>query len=196
MTIAVPAERVAELLVGAGYRRIPSPLEIAGLRFDVAGAFVGSGHSADLIVVGDMAADGEQKVIQQIDGIARALDLMRSQRPLTSVIVGPRPVGKALETLAKVGRMLAVEEANDPADLRDRLAVLLPLEIPVTLSEERDLGAGEELVLPEDEIAKILLEATILGEDAVRSAFHGALCAIFDDDDDDSKDVDIEGMLE
>lgn len=194
MSIAIPAERVAELLVTAGYRRIPSPLEIAGLRFDVAGAFVGSGHSADLVVVGDMAADGEQKVIQQIDGIARALDVMRSQRPLTSVIVGPRPVGKALEALAQVGRMLAVEEANDPADLRDRLAVLLPLEIPVTLSEERDLGAGEELVLPEDAIAKTLLDASSLGEDAVRAAFHDALSAVFDDDD--SKDVDIEGMLE
>lgn len=185
MSASIPSERVADLLVAAGYRRIASPLEVAGLTFDVAGAFVGGGHSADLVVVGDMAADGERKVVQQIDGIARALDVMRSHRPLTSVIVGPRPVGKALEALAQVGRMLAVEEASDPADLRDRLAILLPLEVPASMSEERDLGAGEELILPEDGIAQRLFDASELGEDAVRDVFHEALRAAFDPDGDD-----------
>ena len=144
MTVAMPTERVAEILVRAGYRRLASPLQVAGLEFDVAGAFVGVGRSADLVVVGDMAADGgERKVVQQIEGIARALDVMRSQRPLTSVIVGPRPVGKMLEALSQVGRILSVEEALDPAELRDQLAVLLPLELPAALSADSDLGAGE-----------------------------------------------------
>ena len=58
MTTGLPAERVAELLVGAGYRRIDLPLQVAGLTFDIAGAFVGVGHSADLVLIGDMAADG------------------------------------------------------------------------------------------------------------------------------------------
>lgn len=179
MTSGLPAERVAEMLVRAGYRRIASPLRVAGLEFDVAGAFVGVDHSADLVVVGDMAADGERKVVQQIEGIARALDVMRSHRPLTTIIVGPRPVGKTLQALAQVGRILPVEEALDSAELRDQLAVLLPLELPTSLSANRDLGAGETLVLPDEPLAEELLEASKLGEVAVRDRFHAALISAF-----------------
>lgn len=179
MTAAMPSERVADVLVNSGYRRISPPLQVAGLTFDVAAAFVGVGHSADLVVICDMAADGERKVLQQVEGIARALDVMRSHRPLTIVIVGPRPVGKTLEALAQVGRILPVEEAVDPADLRDRLAILLPLELPATLTADRDLGAGEALSLPDDPLAADLLEVSKLGEEAVKTRFHAALNVIF-----------------
>jgi hypothetical protein len=179
MTAATPSERVADILVNSGYRRISAPLQVAGLTFDVAAAFVGVGHSADLVVIGDMAADGERKVLQQVEGIARALDVVRSHRPLTIVIVGPRPVGKTLEALAQVGRILPVEEAVDSSDLRDRLAILLPLELPATLMADRDLGAGEALSLPDDPLAADLLEMSKLGEEAVKTRFHTALNTIF-----------------
>lgn len=179
MIAAVPAERVADMLLNAGYRRMSTPLQVAGLTFDVAAAFVGSGHSADLVVIGDMAAEGERKVLQQVEGIARALDVMRSHRPLTIVIVGPRPVGKTLEALAQVGRILPVEEAVDPVDLRDRLAILLPIELPKSLMADRDLGGGEELLLPDDPLAVELFEASKFGDEAVRTRFHAALNAIF-----------------
>lgn len=176
----LPAERVADVLLEAGYRRLDLPLQIAGLTFDVAGAFVGMGHVADLVVVGDMGTDTERKVVQQIEGISRALDVMRSQRPLTSVILGPRPVGKALDAIAQVSRILAVGEADDPVGLRDGLAILLPLKLPAPRSADRDLGAGEHLVLPDDAIASDLYEASALGEDAVRTCLHDALNAIFE----------------
>jgi hypothetical protein len=179
MTAATPSERVADILVTSGYRRVSAPLQVAGLTFDVAAAFVGVGHSADLVVIGDMAADGERKVLQQVEGIARALDVVRSRRPLTIVIVGPRPVGKTLEALAQVGRILPVEEAVDSSDLRDRLAILLPLELPATLMEDRDLGAGEAFSLPDDPLAADLLEVSKLGEEAVKNRFHAALNTIF-----------------
>lgn len=179
MTAAIPAERVAELLVNAGYRRLPSPLEIAGLRFKVSAAFVGAANSADLVVIGDTATDGQETVVQQVDGIARALDVMRSRRSLTSVIVGPRPVGKALDSLAQVSRVLPVEEAADPDDLRDRLAILLPLKLPTTVTGGRDFGAGEDIELPDHPLAYDLYEASKLGEGAVRDRFHAALNAIF-----------------
>lgn len=177
MTMGLPAERVAALLVEAGYRRIDLPLEMAGLTFDIAGAFVGVGHSADLVLIGDMAADGERKVVQQVEGIARALDVMRSHRPLSTIIVGPRPIGKALEALAQVGRILSVDEALDPAELRDQLAVLLPLELPATLLANRDLGREESFALPDDPLAGALMEASNFGEDAVRECFHNSLIA-------------------
>src|SRR3546814_13353869 len=67
------------------------------LRSSDLGAVVAVGHFADLVVIGDMAAQGERKVLQQVEGIARALDVMRSRRPLTTIVVGPRPVGKTLD---------------------------------------------------------------------------------------------------
>jgi hypothetical protein len=141
-----------------------------------------------LVIIGDMA-DGERKVLLQIDGVARALDVMRSHRPLTTVIVGPRPVGKTLEALAQVGRVLAVEEAANPADLRDQLAILLPLELPESLSLDRDLGTGEMLILSSDPLAGELFEASKFGEDAVRARFHAALAAVFDPDGVDDEEI-------
>jgi hypothetical protein len=195
MSLGMPADRVAALLVGAGYRRLDMPLLVAGLTFDVAGAFVGVGHSADLVVIGDMAADGERKVVQQIEGIARALDVMRSHRPLSTVIVGPRPIGKTLETLAQVGRILSVEEALDPAELRDQLAVLLPLELPASLLAHRDLGGEDAFFLPDDQLGQALMEASKLGEEAVRDCFHDALNAALADDEND-EDGDGDGLGE
>lgn len=185
----LPAERVAALLVEAGYRRLEMPLQVAGLTFDIAGAFVGVGHSADLVLIGDMAADGERKVVQQVEGIARALDVMRSHRPLSTIIVGPRPIGKTLETLAQVGRILPVEEALDLAELRDQLAVLLPLKLPVTLSADRDLGGEDAFILPNSPLAEALMEASKFGEQAVRDCFHDALnAALADEENDEDED--------
>ena len=81
--------------------------------------------------------------------------------------------------MTQLGRILPVEEAADPAGLRDRLAVLLPLKLPETLSAGRDLGAGEDLALPDDPLAAELLEASKHGETAVRDRFHMALSAVF-----------------
>lgn len=178
MSDALPDDRVAKLLLDGGYRRIASPVQIAGLEFDVADAFVGQDRSADLVIVGDMAADGERKVVLQVEGIARALDVMRSRRPLTTIVVGPRPVGKALEALTHVGRILPVGEATDPAELRDQLAVLLPLELPDSLMSERDIGVGETLEVAQSSLATALIEASSRGEAAVRDTFHDALAGV------------------
>ena len=184
MTVGLPADRVESLLVANGYRAISSPLQIAGLTFDLAGAFVGMDHSADLVVIGDMAADGERKVVQQVEGIARALDVMRSHRPLTTVIVGPRPVGRTLEELAQVGRVLPVGEADDPRELRDQLAVLMPLALPSTLLADRDIGSGETLALNGNPFAEAIVEVSKFGEEAVRKRFHTELSSVFEASED------------
>ena len=78
-----------------------------------------------------------------------------------------------------------MEEAVDPDDLRDRLAVLLPLDLPDTLSAERDLGAGEVLTLPNNPLAAELVDASKRGEEEVRARFHAALNGIFASDIDE-----------
>ena len=57
MIAPTPVDRVGEVLTGAGYRSISTPLEIAGLRFDLPAAFVGERQSPDLIVVAETAFD-------------------------------------------------------------------------------------------------------------------------------------------
>jgi len=175
VTSALPAERVAQLLLAAGYRRLAEPLQVAGLAFSVAGAFAGGDRSADLVVIGDMATSSERGVIQQIEGIARALDVVRSHRPLTSIIVGPRPIGKALEALSQVSRVLAVEEAGDEVELRDRLAILLPIELPASLGQNRDVNGIAQVSTTDDPFAVELIQASALSEAAVRRHFHDAL---------------------
>jgi hypothetical protein len=175
VTSALPAERVAQLLLAAGYRRLAEPLQVAGLAFSVAGAFAGGDRSADLVVIGDMATSSERGVIQQIEGIARALDVVRSHRPLTSIIVGPRPIGKALEALSQVSRVLAVEEAGDEVELRNRLAILLPIELPASLGQNRDVNGIAQVSTTDDPFAVELIQASALSEAAVRRHFHDAL---------------------
>lgn len=170
-----PTERVAELLTGRGYRRLSQPLQVGGVAFEVAGAFVGVESAADLVVLVDTAAQGERKVLQQIEGVARALDVVRSRRSLTTIVVGPRPVGRPMELLSQVSRVLPVEEAADAGDLRDRLAILLPLVVPVSTPAAHDFGSASEAALAGDPVALALMNASALGEDEVRNLFHDML---------------------
>ncbi|UQS66946.1 hypothetical protein M5D98_11720 [Mesorhizobium opportunistum] len=177
---------MAELLTGRRYRRLSQPLQVAGLTFDVAGAFVGLETAADLVVMVDTATQGERKALQQIEGIARALDVVRSRRSLTTVIVGPRPVGRSMELLSQVSRVLPVGEAADEADLKDRLAILLPLVVPVSNPASHDLGTASEAALANDPVALALMNASASGENAVRDLFHEMLAQslrVADDED-------------
>lgn len=133
MTVPTPIDLVADMLGGAGYRRITTPFEIAGLKFDFPAAFIGISPSPDLILVADTAFDDEKRILQRVAGIARALDVMRSKRPLTAVLVGPRPSYPVIEAMSKVCRVLPVEIVPDgdlESILRNWLAVLMPLRLP------------------------------------------------------------------
>src|SRR5260370_36026542 len=103
-----PVERVAEVLERARYRHVPIPLEIAGLKIDVSDAFVGTGIAPDLIVVGDTTRDKPKRLLQMIEGVGRALDMRDSRRPLTFVIVGPRPHPSEITAMARFARVRRV----------------------------------------------------------------------------------------
>jgi hypothetical protein len=133
MTAGTPVDRVAEVLAGAGYRRLSTPLEIAGLKFDMPAAFIGTAPSPDLILVADTAFDDERRILRKIEGIARAMDVMQSKRPVTAVLAGPRPSSATLDSLSKVCRVLPIGTVldEDPdITLRNWLAVLMPLKLP------------------------------------------------------------------
>jgi len=156
---------------------------IAAVPFEFAAILLGTNHANDLIVVVDTLVDSEPRIRQKVEGLSRALDLVSSRRPLTVVLAGPPPRPTITEALARVSRVLTVgTPTGDNADrfLTDTLAVLLPLNLPV--SSEAILDPIDEIrkQLPDDtdqEDLRSLFIAALSGTDAVKEALRAALKA-------------------
>ena len=172
MTMTTPVEQVAKILEAAHFRRLPTPLEIAGLQIEVPAAFIGSEPSPDLVVVGDTVAQTSRRLQQTIEGMGRALDMMSSRRPLTLVLVGPRPESAALSAMSRYARVLAVGEVADDATLQNWLAVLLPLKLPEADDARYETMSLELLEKTDDPIARSLLALAREGEAAVAERLH------------------------
>src|SRR4051812_47012848 len=87
-------------------------------------------NSLDLIAIVDLATESDDDQIRRrIEALAQALDLVRSRRSLTVVLAGPRRGAGLIQAIAGVARVLTVGTPREGAELRDALAVLLPLEI-------------------------------------------------------------------
>lgn len=152
MTAQTAVDRVVDLLSTAGYRRMTTPIEIGSLTFDFPAALVGTDRLPDLILVAETTPENERRVQRKIEGVARAMDVVGSKRPLTVVFVGPRPRTSSLGAVSRVCRVLPlgiVSEDYSDTKLRNWLAVLLPLTLPVAdggvadpLSEVQDRLVG------------------------------------------------------
>lgn len=170
MIETTPVERVAKMLEAASFERMPIPLHIAGLKFDAAGAFVGVSPSPDLVIVGDTTIQTARDLQRTVEGVARALDVVRSRRPLTLVLVGPRLGSAALAALSRYARVLPVGETADEASLENWLAVLLPLKLPKPV-EARGVDSLNELRATADAEAQTLIDLATDGADAVAERF-------------------------
>lgn len=152
MNDITPVGRITSMLLEAGYRSVSTPLVIGGLKFDFPAALVGIEPSPDLILIADTAFEQEERLVTKLEGVARALDVARSKRPLTVVIAGPRPSSANMETMSRVCRVLptgTVLDKDTEGSLRNWLAVLLPLRLPEAhapiadaLEQLSKLGAG------------------------------------------------------
>jgi hypothetical protein len=126
--------RVVSVLEGAGYHLFHEVLLVAGIPFRFPAVLVRD-ISLDLVVVVDRIEerDGE-RLLERIAALSRALDVANSRRPLTVVMVGPRPELRITHALRDVARILSVSEGqSDPAnqELLDALGALLPLRVAV-----------------------------------------------------------------
>jgi hypothetical protein len=162
-----------ELLTDVGYKRLATPLDIAGLKFDFPAVLLGTDPSPDLIVVFDTVFETEERVKNRIQNVARALDVMKSKRPLTAILAGPRPPTATLDAMSKVCRVLpigAAFEGDEEAALRNWLAVLMPLQLPPTTDATADPMAEllQQIGDPEPN-TKRLLDAAPHGSEQVRS---------------------------
>lgn len=125
-------DHVRSILVSAGYKELPRPFSVGlgGLPFEFSSALVAQEKSLDLIIVVDLSTDKDQRLVQKIRALARALDLANSRRPLTVVLVGAECDEGTIESLSSVCRVLPIgipTESIVEQVIRDWLAVLLPL---------------------------------------------------------------------
>lgn len=178
MSAATPVERVVALLQGAGYRSLAMPLTVASMPFEFAAALVGEQRAPDLIVVVDTVLDVEVRVQQKLEALSLALDVAGSRRPLTAVLVGPRPGRVTLESIGRVCRVLPVGTPVGPSgdsELNDRLAILQPLPLPQPSNTLADPIGELRQQMPLDvppETFETMLKAAATGtanvEDALR----------------------------
>lgn len=187
MTATTPVERISDILEEAGYRRLSGPLKVAGLGFDFPAVFVGVDRSADLILVADTAFEAAARIQRKVEGVGRALDVLRSKRPITVVLAGPRPEAEVIDAMTKIGRVLPVgtQVDQDPAiALRNWLAVLLPLTLPQPNQQVVDPLASVR-VASSDADAQIrgLIDVAAQGADAVQSNLHDILKNTFGEGD-------------
>lgn len=176
-----PVEAVANILQGVAFRRLMKPLLIAGVTIDVADAFVAGDKSLDLVLVGDnIGAQARRRLLSAVEGAARALDLVGSRRPLTLVVVGPRPSGEDLREMARFARVLPVGEAPDDATLRNWLAALLPLQLPAVGQVRGDAANAELANEASDPLALELVQAAGSGKDEVAAVLFAAIEASFE----------------
>ncbi len=167
MTETTPVERVAEVLKFARFKRLPMPVEIGGVEIEASAAFVGEPPIPDLIIVGDTLEQTPGRMQQTIEGAGRALDMMGSRRPLTLVVVGPKPESSALTALSRYARVLTVGERADESALANWLAVLLPLNLPKADHGRAEAASGKLLAGSADELVRDFVALALHGPESV-----------------------------
>lgn len=182
MTATTPIERVADVLVLAQFRRMPTPIQIAGLDINAPAAFVAKSPSPDLVVIGDTVSQTPRELQQVVEGAGRALDTVGSRRPLTLVVVGPRPDSGVLTALSRHARVLPVGEAADEDSLRNWLAVLMPLKMPNVAGGASHAPASlDALAANSDPLTRELLDTASQGiPGAVAELLYGLIDAPFE----------------
>jgi len=186
-----PIEAVADILLQEGqFRRLAKPLKIAGVTIEIADALVAGNKSLDLVLVGDNIGDqAPRRLMSAVEGAARALDLVGSRRPLTLVVVGPRPNAEDLRELARYARVLPVGEAPTDETLRNWLATLLPLELPAIGEARGDVANAELVSDTSDPLARALVQAAQDGKEEVSAVLFDAIEAPFQVSDSDEKEA-------
>jgi hypothetical protein len=146
------------------------------VKFEFDAVLVGSQSMPDLVIVIDTTLEKDDRVRTKIEGVARALDVVRSKRPLTVILAGPRPRTAMLDAISKVCRVLPVGTLtgeDDEAALKNWLAILMPLTLPQASDAIADpMGELLQGIVPNDPIVSELLAAAPRGADDVRQAFH------------------------
>ncbi|UHS59731.1 hypothetical protein [Agrobacterium vaccinii] len=188
MSFTVPIDRIVQVLEDAEFKSLQMPLVVAGISFAFSSAVVGTDRNADLVVISDTNETSDNKILSQIEGLVRALDAVSSLRPLTLVLTGTRPSTKMLDAMSSVCRVL-ITDGSSENEIKQRVAVLLPLELPPLKSPITDIVDLLHLTNTEDPIALRLLEEAANGTDEVKRLLFHLVSEPFLEDPDNEKAV-------
>lgn len=142
-----PLELAADILKKGGYRDAQQPFGIGSTSFSF-DAVLTTDKSLDLVILQDTTLGSPDRMRREILAFGRSLDVIGSRRTLTLVLIGQRLDENLLEGVSQVCRVLSV--GPEAKQLREWLAVLLPLELPKATdlqgdwsSEVRDRLTGD-----------------------------------------------------
>ncbi|AMV41752.1 hypothetical protein [Paraburkholderia caribensis] len=176
-------DRVLDILVKeGGYRQLPKPFKVGSISFDFTHALVAGERANDLVIVielkGDTVDDG---VIRKVMALTRALDVMRSKRPVTAVLTSGQPQTGTIQSISKVCRVLPVGAPRGPdaiSAVRDWLSVLLPLTQQPPVETLLDWEADLRVATTESakgEFMDTLINAAPRGREAVETVLADAI---------------------
>ncbi len=177
------SERVVAILTGeGGYRELPRPFKIGSLAFEFTHALVAGGHANDLVIVIELRGDSaDDAIIRKVLALTRALDVLRSKRPVTAVLTSGQAIPNTVQSISRVCRVLTVGSPTGPKAeeaVRDWLSVLLPLIEPPAVETLIDWETDMRQRLPrnaQDLGIEELLDSASRGKIAVEETFAGAV---------------------
>lgn len=171
------SDRVVDILTQeGGYRPLPKPFKVGSQSFDFTHALVAGDRANDLVIVIELRGDtADDAVIRKVLALTRALDVLRSKRPVTAVLTSGQPRADTVHSISKVCRVLSVGAPVGPDAIeavRDWLSVLLPLAQPAAVDTMLDWEADLRVATPtvaKGELLEALIEAAPRGTDAVEA---------------------------
>lgn len=164
-----PLDRVIGFLKTKGFRDAQQPFGIGSATFTF-DAVLTADKSLNLVILQDTTVGSIERLRRELLAFGRSLDVLGSRRTLTLVLVGQRIDADVAEGLSQVCRLLTVSATADDTQLRDGLAVLLPLELPKAANLQGDWSSEVRKRLPANtsRVAAIYLSAAEQGEAGVR----------------------------
>jgi hypothetical protein len=190
MSVSALVGAITARLEAVGYQRVPTPFQVASVRFDFTAVLQGQhGRGTDIVLIvdtsaGDHGDNSGARIQQRVEALSRALDVSGSHLVLTAVLAGAPLRTPDVDALSRLCRVLTVDRirldrhgqpATDDAarELDDRLRILLPLTVEKGQGSVADpLGELEKRIPPtvNRELAQKLLAASARGESAVSKA--------------------------
>lgn len=176
-------DRVLDILVKeGGYRELPKPFRVGSIPFEFTHALVASERANDLVVVIELKGDTvDDAVSRKIMALTRALDVMRSKRPVTVILTSGQPRTETVQSISRVCRVLPIGAPTGPnaiSAVRDWLSVLLPLvqqpAVETLVDWEVNLSI-KTTVSANSEFTDAVIDAAQRGKEAVETVLANAI---------------------
>lgn len=174
MSASRPVGRVVDLLSRSGYVDAGASIAVGDVPFEFSRVLVASDVSLDLVVVVDtLVYPVELRLTRTVEALSRALDIVRSRRTITLILIGPVVREETIRAISRHCRVLRMGTPTGPGadqEVEATLAVLTPLQVPTEhVDAENPLDALRAQFSAEESVVN-LIDASERGADVVTDA--------------------------